>query len=163
MKAAAIWTVPVLALPLVACQPSGTTDDSFPEDAEPTAALGKIAVVQRDCAMCHQSPDPDDGTLSGQSTPVPGTQTYGANLTPDPDTGMDAWDAGTIASAVLGGIDDQGQQLCLAMPRFATKGMSTNEALSIAAYLQSLTAVWHAVPASNCSATVDAGAGGGRH
>ena len=162
MKAPRLSAMPLAALFLIACQSSGGANEvSFPDDAEPTAALGMVAVQQRGCAMCHQSSNPDDGVLSGQTTPVPGTQSYGANLTPDPDTGMDAWDAATIATAVLGGVDDQSEELCLAMPRFATKGMNTTEALSIAAYLQSLPAVWRAIPASTCTQTTGPGGADG--
>jgi hypothetical protein len=91
--------------------------------------------------------------LSGQTTPVPGTQSYGSNLTPDPDTGMDSWDAGSIAASVLGAVDVQGRPLCATMPSYADAGMGTDEAFAIAAYLRSLTPVWHAVPASRCSGT----------
>ncbi len=78
---------------------------------------------------------------------MPGTQAYGSNLTPDPDTGMDAQDAGTIATAscVEGRLD--GGPLCPAMPAYADAGMGQAEALAIAAYLQTLTPVWHPVPA----------------
>jgi nicotinate dehydrogenase subunit B len=94
--------------------------------------------------------------LSGQTTPVPGTLAYGSNLTPDPDTGMDFWDAGTIATCVLNGVDEQGRPLCTAMPAYVEAGMGNGEAFAIAAYLQSLAPVWHSIPASQCT-LVDAG------
>jgi hypothetical protein len=82
---------------------------------------------------------------------VPGTHSYGSNLTPDPDTGMDSWDAGSIAQAILlrQGLD--GGALCSTMPAYTDAGMGTQEAFSIAAYLQSLTPVWRPIPASTCS------------
>jgi hypothetical protein len=140
---------------------SGASDaGSSPFGANPTAAQGQAAVELRDCAKCHQSQNASDGVLSGQTTPVPGTESYGSNLTPDPDTGMDAWDAATIENAILSGVDDQGQVLCPDMHRLGSKGVSVDEALAIAAYLQTLTPVWHAIPASTCdrpSLTADAG------
>ena len=124
-----------------------------------SAGQGMLAVQVRQCGQCHQSPDPNDGILSGQDTPVPGTMAYGSNLTPDPDTGMDVQDAGTIASSVLLAQTPDGGPLCPAMPAYASQGMDAGEALAIAAYLQSLTPVWHPVPSSRCVAPA-AGDGG---
>jgi len=110
-----------------------------------------LAVQARQCAQCHQSPNPDDGVLSGQTTPVPHTHAYGSNLTPDPDTGMDSWDAGSIALAILSRQGVDGGTLCGTMPAYTDAGMGTAEAMSIAAYLQSLPPVWRPIPASTCS------------
>jgi hypothetical protein len=140
----------VIAL-LVGCgQDSQPATSSSMPDAQPTAALGFLAVASRNCGDCHQSPDPRDGILSGRVGPVQGTKTNGANLTPDPDTGMDAWDADSIAQAVLDGVDEQGGRLCAPMPIFADAGMGYDEAVAIALYLQSLAPVRHFVPASGC-------------
>jgi mono/diheme cytochrome c family protein len=122
----------------------------FDVNVESSVGQGYLAVQARACGQCHQSPDPDDGVLSGQTTAVPGTQAYGSNLTPDPETGMDSWEAGTIAQSVLRAVDPQGNPLCPAMPAYVDAGMSPSEALAIAAYLQSLTPVWHPVPPSSC-------------
>jgi mono/diheme cytochrome c family protein len=125
-------------------------DASSDAGSEPDSPVtrGELAVQQRNCGQCHQSPNPSDGVLSGQTTPVPGSQAYGSNLTPDPDTGMDAWDVGTIVAALTQGVDSQGNPLCPAMPAYCD--MTPDEANSIAVYLQSLTPVWHPVPASVC-------------
>jgi mono/diheme cytochrome c family protein len=120
-------------------------------DVDAPAGQGMLAVQARQCGQCHQSPNPADGVLSGQTTPVRGTHAYGSNLTPDPDTGMDAWDAGSIAQAILLSQRLDGGALCPAMPAYADAGMGTGEALAIAAYLQSLVAVWHPIPASTCT------------
>jgi cytochrome c1 len=143
-----------LFLLLAACRvDASAAADAGGQDAQvqPSVEHGRLAVKARKCGDCHQSPDPRDGVLSGQTTPVTDyPHAYGTNLTPDPDTGMDAWDAGTIANALRRGIDDQGQPLCAPMPRFAD--MSNDEVVAIAAYLQSLVPVWHAVPATVCAA-----------
>lgn len=115
------------------------------------AGRGMLAVQARQCAKCHQSPNPSDGVLSGQTTPVPGTHAYGSNLTPDPDTGMDAWDAGSIALAILAQQGADGGTLCPSMPAYGDAGMAMDEALAIAAYLQSLSAVWRPIPPSTCA------------
>ncbi|HEX8793770.1 MAG TPA: hypothetical protein VF765_22660 [Polyangiaceae bacterium] len=120
-------------------------------DTDSPAGQGMLAVQTRQCGECHQSPNPADGVLSGQTAPVHGSHAYGSNLTPDPDTGMDAWDAGSIALAILARQGVDGGTLCPSMPTYADAGMSPTEALSIAAYLQSLTPVWRPIPASTCA------------
>jgi len=166
MSRLAVWLVLALvvapsAMAAAGCHPpddseaameAGAGDGGLAADVnlESAAGQGYLAVQARGCGQCHQSPNPADGTLSGQTSAVVGTSAYGSNLTPDPDTGMDAWDAGTIAQSVLHARDEQGQPLCPAMPAYADGGMTSGEAFAIATYLQSLTAVWHPVPASVC-------------
>ena len=128
----------------------GGSDDAGLEPDSP-AAQGQLAVEARQCGQCHQSANPGDGVLSGQDSPLQGTRAYGSNLTPDPDTGMDAWDAGTIATSVLYSVGIDGGRLCASMPAYADAGMGTDEALSIGAYLKTLTPVRHSVPVSACS------------
>jgi mono/diheme cytochrome c family protein len=132
----------------------GGSSTNGPEDAglEPDSPVGQgaMAVEARQCGQCHQSANPGDGVLSGQDTPVPGTHAYGSNLTPDPDTGMDLQDPATIATSVLQAVRPDGGPLCAAMPAYADAGMDAAEALAIGAYLRSLEAVRHAVPASTC-------------
>lgn len=117
------------------------------------AAQGWQFAQQRKCPMCHQPADPALGFLSGQDTPRTGTMSYGSNLTPDPDTGLDGWDAPTLARSLRTGVDDQGRALCPPMPQFAN--MTDDEANAIAAFLQVLPAVHHDIPASVCAS--DAG------
>jgi mono/diheme cytochrome c family protein len=120
-----------------------------PASGDPQVQKGWASVVKEGCAQCHQSADPEEGILSGQSARVPRSTAYGSNLTPDPDTGLDAWDAASIVRALRAGIDEEGHTLCSTMPRYSD--MSDDESNSIAAYLQSLTAVHHDIPRSVCS------------
>ncbi len=141
-------------------QSSSASGGGGPDAAADSAAgQGYLAVLARLCAQCHQPADPADGVLSGQDTPVPGTMAYGSNLTPDPDTGLDVQDAGTLAASVLNAAALDGGPLCPSMPAYAEAGMGPAEALDIAAYLQGLTPVWHPVPSSAC-AVKPAGDGG---
>ena len=121
-------------------------------DIDSPEGQGYLAVQARNCAQCHQSPNPSEGVLSGQDTPVPGTKAYGSNLTPDPDTGLDLQDAGALAASILYAKRLDGGPLCTTMPAYATAdaGMDSAEALSIGAYLRTLEPVRHAVPASAC-------------
>jgi hypothetical protein len=147
VKGAAIG---LLSLLLGGCREQ--TSAAAPDDAgnDSAVATGELAISAYGCPQCHQSRDPDAGLLSGQTTPVSGSQAYGSNLTPDPDTGMDAWDAGAIARAILAALDRNGNALCPQMPAYGDAGMSADEAAEIALYLQSLPAVWHPVPPSVC-------------
>jgi hypothetical protein len=118
----------------------------MPSNPDPKVQRGWQSALQRGCAGCHQSAD--SGVLSGQTDPVPSSTAFGSNLTPDPDTGMDSWDAGTIVASLRMGTDDKGLPLCPAMPKYADMG--DDEAAAVAAYLQSLVAVHHAIPNSVC-------------
>jgi hypothetical protein len=154
----------ILAL-AVACRVREGDSGGGSTDAAPDspAAMGALAVGAYGCAQCHQPVDPADGVLSGQTIPVPGSQAYGSNLTPDPDTGMDAWEAGAIATAILQAKDHLGNPLCPQMPAYEDAGMSEEVAAAIAVYLQGIPAVWHPVPPSVCppvKGAADAGADG---
>ncbi len=133
-----------------AAAPDASASPSIPRPAtdDPTILKGWQAVLARDCGRCHEPPDANDGILSGGIVPVPGTQAWAANLTPDPDTGLDGWDGGAIITAMRDGTDVDGDELCEIMPRFPD--MKDDEAAAIAAYLQSLVAVHHLVPESIC-------------
>lgn len=132
------------ALALSACGqvPGGTPDAGSLVDQ------GKAAVTTRGCGTCHQSKNAADGTLSGQTDPQPGTTAYGANLTPDVDTGLGSWTEEQIIKAIRTGVDKDGKELCIIMTRFPS--MSDDEAKAIVAYLKSLPPVNRQIPASDC-------------
>jgi mono/diheme cytochrome c family protein len=150
-RAFLIAFLPVLAAASCRLRTAEQSASDAGTESDSPVVVGELAVAQRNCAQCHQSPDPADGILSGQTTPVPGTHSYGSNLTPDPDTGMDAWSTDAIVAALtqgMGPVGPQGNTLCPSMPAYSD--MTPDEASAIAAYLQSLTPVWHPVPASVC-------------
>ena len=147
--------VTVLAMILLAagfsCNESGTQLGGGPsptQPIDPLVARGAAAAEKRGCPTCHQSQDPADGLLSGVTVPRPQTMAYPANLTPDPDTGLDGWTDEQILRALREGLDDEGQTLCPSMPVFADLGGAEGKA--IVAYLRSLPSVHHAIPESAC-------------
>lgn len=157
------------ALPIVAC---GTATPRDSGDLTPAPSLspadsssprtaaqrGAKFVALRGCPSCHQSKDPNDGVLSGQSAPRPGTMAYAPNLTPDPDTGLGGWSDENILRAVRTGVDDQGAPLCPPMPHFGDLG--DEEANDILAYLRGLPPIKRKAPDSQCpgkEGTDDAG------
>ena len=114
-------------------------------DSKSDIEQGKEEITEHACATCHGA------NFAGDTNPQPGTMAYPANLTPDAETGMGDWSTDQIVAAILTGVDDEGETLCATMPKFASQGMSTDEAKAIAAYLKSLPPVSHAVPESMCA------------
>ena len=137
---------------------SGCKPGTYNLDGGDQITVGKAFVDQRGCPMCHQSPNPSDGILSGQSTPRPGTNAFPANLTPDPTTGIGDWSDLEIIRAMRFGIDDGLEPLCPPMPHFdgssaAWPFMTDLEANAIVAYLRSLPPVTRldgGIPESTC-------------
>ena len=78
-------------------------------------AQGRYLSRAADCAACHTAPGgkPFAGGL-GMQTPM-GT-IYSTNITPDPDSGIGAYDYADFERAVRRGIRHDGQPLYPAMP-----------------------------------------------
>jgi hypothetical protein len=117
-------------------------------DADLPPPPGYFKVQERGCANCHQETDTDAGTLTGQLEARPGSTAYGANLSPDSDTGLGHWTDFDVIRAIRQGLDREGRMLCPPMPQFST--MSDMEANAIVTYLRSLPAVHRVIPASKC-------------
>lgn len=154
----ALGGMPVLS----GCQKDGDQpDDAGAMDgAQSLVEQGKSLVAMNGCAACHAPTGMNGGALSGQMNPLPGTRVYGANLTPDPETGIGDWKDDDLARAIRQGIDDEGEQLCPTMPRF-TK-LTNGEVKAIIAYLRSQPPTHSEIPESECPpikpAPVDGGA-----
>jgi len=151
--------VPVTPLAPAAEPTPDAGDGGALEDPPSSADRGATLVAERGCPRCHQSTDPDDGILSGQTSPRPGTQAYGANLTPDVETGLGGWSDAMILRAIRAGVDDERKPLCV-MPHFAD--LSPEEGAAIVTYLRELTPVHHEIPESTCGEGSDASADGPR-
>ncbi len=70
----------------------------------------------------------------------------GRNLTPDKETGLGSWTREQIVTAIMTGKRRDGRELAPIMPWQAYSKLTPSDATAIAAYLQSLPAVNHAVP-----------------
>jgi hypothetical protein len=134
--------------PVTSKPPATNSCGPFDSADARSIARGACAVIKRGCDTCHQSSDPDLGTMSGQTTPRLGTMSYPANLTPDLETGLGLWTNDEIVRAIRVGLDDNDQPLCFIMARFDRMG--DDEAYAIAHYLKSLPPVNHPIPASVC-------------
>ena len=136
--------------------PATEATDTGVATADSDIARGKAFMHSRACPDCHQSPNASDGALSGQTTPLPFTKQYPANLTPDPETGLGDWLDVEIARAIRSGYAPIHRKLCDRMQHFTT--MSDDEVRAIIAYLRSLPPVRRVIPASTCG---DGGVGSG--
>jgi hypothetical protein len=136
------WSL--VAVALVGCSSSSQPTNA---DAGALASIGAGYVQQRGCPKCHQ-PTASRTTLAGNMTAVMGTSAFPANLTPDRTTGIGGWADLQIIRAFRFGVDDEGEELCPTMPRFADIG--DVEANAIVAYLRSLPAVTQPIPMSMC-------------
>lgn len=131
------------------------------ETPDPDAATwspylrGALAVQSRGCPSCHQSGNPDDGVLSGQLLPVPGTRIFGKNLTPDPETGIGGLTDTQIIRMLRQGKDEENKSLCNVMPRYTDMGVDEEE--SILAYLRALRPVHREIPDGVCAVLPDGG------
>jgi hypothetical protein len=147
--------VALFALSILGCDDTSPTPTPPAPDLGLQEAIGQEFVAKRGCPTCHQSSKASDGTLSGQSTPMPGTSAYPANLTPDTATGLGGWADIEIVRAMRYGVDNQQAPLCPPMPHFdgtdpSQPFMTDVEANAIIAYLRSLPAVARTLPASQC-------------
>lgn len=115
---------------------------------------GKYLVTVASCTDCHTPGHflgkPDMARFLGGSEvgfEIPGLGVfYGPNLTPDRDTGIGAWTADQIVTALQTGVRPDGRILAPAMPWESYKALTRSDAQAIAAYLKSLPPVKNKVP-----------------
>ena len=106
------------------------------------------------CGNCH--------TPQGPEGPLPGMElagglvmedeaftAYGANLTPDMETGLGGWSDEEIIVAIREGRRPDGSIIGPPMPFSLYRDLSDRDVQAIVAYLRSLTPVKNAVPASD--------------
>ena len=123
---------------------------------------GRYMVSLLGCGSCHTNgaligiPNPahllagsDTGIAYSNplSVPNPGI-VYPANLTPDMETGIGSWSVDDITRMLQTGIDRHSGQTLPVMPWPSYASILPDDALAIAAYLKSLPAVQHRVPAN---------------
>jgi cytochrome c553 len=135
-------------LMLAACQqPQPAQEAAAP--AEDPLARGEYLVTIGGCHDCHTpgyfmgAPDQNRrlaGSDVGFFIPNLGTF-YGANLTPDPDTGLGNWTEEQIVTALRTGARPDGRVLAPIMPFMNLASLTDEDAIAIARYLKSLPAV----------------------
>jgi mono/diheme cytochrome c family protein len=115
---------------------------------------GKYLVTFGGCGDCHTPGSffgkPDMTRFLGGSDvgfAIPDLGVFvGSNLTPDKETGLGSWTPVQIVTAITTGKQPDGRSLAPIMPWRAYAKLTKADAAAIAAYLQSLPPVKHAVP-----------------
>jgi mono/diheme cytochrome c family protein len=122
--------------------------------AQTQAQRGNYLVSVIPCTDCHTPGTflgkPDMKRYLGGSDvgfEIPGLGVfYGANLTPDDETGLGKWTKEQIATAITTGKRPDGRILAPAMPVDSFKHLTHDDALAIAAYLKTLPPIRNKVP-----------------
>jgi mono/diheme cytochrome c family protein len=129
----------------------------------PAVAADQDALVKRGaylvngpaaCANCHTPRNPDFSLMQGMDLAGgfklddPAFTVYSANITPDKETGIGSWTDDEIIRAIRQGLDKEGKVIFPPMPVPTYNNMSDDDAKAIVAYLRTVPAVHHEVPAS---------------
>ena len=136
-------TASVIALPAFAA----LADDT-------QVARGKYLVTLGGCNDCHTPGyflgNPDMSRFLGGSDvgfEIPGQGVFvGSNITPDKKTGIGSWTREQIVKAIQGGERPDGRILAPVMPWHAFAKLTADDAMAIAAFLQSLKPVSNQIP-----------------
>ena len=140
----AFLTASVIALPAFAAM----ADDS-------QITRGKYLVTLGGCNDCHTPGyffgNPDMSRFLGGSDvgfEIPGQGVFvGRNITPDKETGIGSWTTEQIVKAIQTGERPDGRILGPIMPWHAFAKLTADDAMAIAAFLQSLNPVSNQLPA----------------
>jgi mono/diheme cytochrome c family protein len=133
----------VIALPAFAAM----ADDS-------QITRGKYLVTLGGCNDCHTPGyflgNPDMSRFLGGSDvgfEIPGQGVFvGSNITPDKKTGIGSWTREQIVKAIQAGERPDGRTLAPIMPWHAFATFTADDAMAIAAFLQSLNPVSNQIP-----------------
>ena len=125
-----------------------------PARADDAVSRGKYLVTLGGCNDCHTPGyffgKPDLSRFLGGSDvgfEIPGLGVFiGRNITPDKETGIGAWSAEQIITALQTGKRPDGRVLAPIMPWHALANLTKDDALTIAAFLQSIPPVQRAIP-----------------
>lgn len=120
----------------------------LPTQSQPghaTLERGRYLVKAGDCASCHTA---DNGKPFAGGHPIlsPYGTIYGANITPDKDTGIGKWSEADFYRAMHAGRDRQGNYLYPAMPYPWFTKVTPGDVRAIKAYLDTLKPVRQSNP-----------------
>ncbi|MDX2143227.1 MAG: cytochrome c [Rhodospirillaceae bacterium] len=126
----------------------------FGARAETEIERGKYLAEVLVCGECHTPGallgKPDKVNLLGGSEvgyEIPGLGVfYGANLTPDVETGLGNWSNEEIVTALRTGVRPDGRILSAAMPWRSFAALTDGDARAVAVYLKSLKPFSRKVP-----------------
>ena len=120
--------------------PPADAATTVPADDPALQARGAYLARAGNCQDCH-TPRGGAPYSGGRGIPTPFGTVYSSNLTPDPQTGLGAWNALDFRRAMQNGRSRDGRLLYPAFPYDATTRISDADADALFAYLRSLPAV----------------------
>jgi mono/diheme cytochrome c family protein len=106
---------------------------------------GRYLAIAGDCASCHTVIASGQPYAGGRPIETPFGVVVGANITPDPETGIGAWSDELFVRALREGKGHDGQLLYPAMPYPYYTKLTESDALAIRAYLNTVKPVRNAV------------------
>ena len=106
---------------------------------------GRYLAIAGDCGSCHTVPGSGQPFAGGRPIETPFGVVVGANITPDPETGIGAWSDELFVRALREGKGHDGQLLYPAMPYPYYTKLTESDALAIRAYLNTVKPVRNAV------------------
>jgi mono/diheme cytochrome c family protein len=128
---------------------------SIKAEADERVKRGEYLAAIMDCTGCHTPGalrgKPDAArALAGSDVgfEIPGLGIfYPPNLTPDRATGLGAWSAAEIVTAIRTGARPDGRQLVPVMPYHSYAKLTDADAAALVAYLKSLKPIHNQAPA----------------
>lgn len=116
--------------------------------AQPTGRAlidkGRYLATAGDCVACHTMPG-GRAYAGGLPFRLPFGTIYASNITPDRATGIGGWSDAEFVRAIRHGVRKDGRDLYPAFPYTSYTRMSTDDALAIRAFLNTLPPVRQAV------------------
>ncbi|MCQ4260252.1 c-type cytochrome [Stutzerimonas stutzeri] len=113
-------------------------------DSYDLVARGRYLAVLGDCTACHSLPG-QPAFAGGVAIDTPFGTVLGANITPDPDTGIGRWSFEDFQNTMSNGHARGGKRLYAAMPYTAYTKVTREDNRALWAYLNSLEPVRHEV------------------
>lgn len=98
---------------------------------------GRYLVTVGDCVACHTAAD-GEHMAGGKPIPTPFGDIYSANITPDEQTGIGAWERDQFVRALREGINAKGDHLYPAFPYPYFSKVRREDLIAIWAYLNTL-------------------------
>lgn len=116
-------------------------DEAVIAGITPDPARGEYVFRAAGCASCHAAPEAEAGTLElvgGKAFASPFGTFYAPNISPHPDYGIGRWSAIDMVNALKNGVSPKGEHYYPALPYASYAKMTTEDAVSLFAYLQTL-------------------------
>ena len=106
---------------------------------------GHYLTIVGDCAACHTLPGSGHDYAGGRPIETPFGELVAPNITPDPETGIGAWTDEEFINSLAKGTGRNGTHLYPAMPYNYYTKVTSDDALAIRAYLNTVPAVHNPV------------------